>query len=114
MLGFAATDVFWFALAAVTAAGIAMVLSGVGAQTLIQLTVEPEMRGRVMSLYGIVFRGGPAAGALIIGALSEFLGLRWPLAGGAVLALAVWAWIWLRRRRPIYDLEVGADGSSQR
>ena len=114
VLGFAATDVFWLALVAVAAAGLAMVLSGVGAQTLIQLTVEPEMRGRVMSLYGIVFRGGPAAGALIIGALSEFLGLRWPLAGGEVLALAVWAWIWLRRRRPIYDLEVGADGSSQR
>jgi MFS family permease len=109
ILAFTASDLFSLALLTVALAGIAMVLSGVGAQTLIQLTVEPEMRGRVMSLYGIIFRGGPAAGALVIGTLSEFFGLRWPLAGGAVLALGVWAWIWVRHRRLIYELEAGRE-----
>jgi predicted MFS family arabinose efflux permease len=109
VLGFAATDVFWVGLVAVAFAGVAMVLSGVGAQTLIQLTVEPDMRGRVMSLYGIIFRGGPAAGALVIGALSELFGLRWPTAGAALLTLAIWAWIWQRRRQAIFQLEGSGD-----
>ncbi len=106
ILGFVATDIFWLGLVAIAFAGIAMVLSGVGAQTLIQLTVEPEMRGRVMSLYGIIFRGGPAAGALIIGMLSELFGLRWPLAGGAIMVLLAWLWIWCYRRQGILAMEV--------
>ena len=109
VLGFAATDRFWVGMAAATMAGVAMVMCGVGAQTLIQLTVEPDMRGRVMSLYGIIFRGGPAAGALIIGVLSELFGLRWPTAAAAVLALAFWAYIWHRHRRAIFALEASGD-----
>ena len=74
-----------------------MVIAGVGAQTLLQLSVDGALRGRVMSLYGIIFRGGPAAGALIMGVISEATGLRWPLAGGVLIAAAVWAWTWRRR-----------------
>ena len=109
VLGFVATDNFWVAAVAVGVAGAMMVVSGVGAQTLIQLTVEPAMLGRVMSLYGMIFRGGPAAGALIIGTLSEFFGLRLPLAGGAVFALAVWLVIWLKKRAPILALEEASE-----
>ena len=105
ILGFVATDIFWLGLVTVGLAGVAMTLSGVGAQTLIQLTVEADMRGRVMSLYGIIFRGGPAAGALIIGLVSEFLGLRWPLAAGGAIVLAAWLWIWLRRRQGILQMD---------
>lgn len=108
VLGFVASDVFWLGLGAVALAGVGMVMSGVGTQTLIQLTVEADMRGRVMSLYGIIFRGGPAAGALIIGAISEFFGLRWPTAGAAVLTLAVWLYIWRRHRGSIFAMEAGA------
>ena len=107
ILGFVATDIFWLGLIAVAVAGAAMVLSGVGAQTLVQMSVDPEMRGRVLSIYGIIFRGGPAAGALIMGALSEGLGLRWPLAGGAFIVLALWLRTWRRRRR-LADLLEGA------
>jgi len=42
------------------------------------------MRGRVMALYGMIFRAGPALGALLIGSLSERFGLRLPLAIGAL------------------------------
>ena len=97
ILGFVATDIFGVALACVAIAAICMVISGVGAQTLLQLSVDGAMRGRVMSLYGIIFRGGPAMGALIMGVVSEATGLRWPLAGGAAIAVLVWAWTWRRR-----------------
>ena len=105
VIGFAATDSFALALVAMGVSGLSMVVGGVGAQTLIQLSIRPEMRARVMSLYGLIFRGGPAAGALAMGAASEVVGLRWPLAVGGLAALAVWAFTWIRRRDAISDLE---------
>ena len=97
VLGFAASDRLWLALACVAVAGFALVAAGVCTQTLIQLSVDGAVRGRVLSLYGLIFRGGPALGALAMGAASELAGLRLPLAAGALamLALAVHAW---RRR----------------
>ena len=99
ILAFAATDRFYVALPFVFVAGAAMVITGVGAQTLIQASVEPQMRGRVMALYGMIFRAGPALGALLIGSLSERFGLRLPLAIGAVISVAVCALTWARQRR---------------
>lgn len=96
------------ALPALFLAGAAMVAGGVGTQTLLQLAVDPGLRGRVLSLYGLIFRGGPALGALVMGGLSEALGLRWPLAGGALLAALAWALVWLRRDRVAAALRLGA------
>jgi len=56
----AATDQFWLALPCVFVAGAAMTITGTGAQTLIQAAVDAKMRGRVMALYGMIFRSGPA------------------------------------------------------
>ena len=105
ILGFVATDLLWIALVSVALAGMALVASAVAMQTLMQLTVDGARRGRVLSLYGIIFIGGPAAGALIMGALSEVLGLRLPLAVGTLLALMIWLRIWQRRRAIAAALE---------
>ena len=105
ILGFVATDLLWVALISVALAGMALVASAVSMQTLMQLAVDGRRRGRVLSLYGIIFIGGPAAGALIMGALSEALGLRLPLAGGTLLALLVWLRIWQRRQAIAAALE---------
>ena len=98
MLVFAASDSLWVAVPALTVAGICLVIQGVGTQTLLQFAVAPEMRGRVLSLYGLILRGGPALGALAMGAASEFVGLGWPLAVGTLAMLLVWALLRLRRR----------------
>lgn len=105
ILGFVATDLLWFALISVALAGMALVASSVSMQTLMQLAVDGARRGRVLSLYGIIFIGGPAAGALIMGSLSEYLGLRLPLAGGTLLALLVWLRTWRRRQAIAAALE---------
>ena len=97
VLGFVATSSYPVALVAIAFAGATILISGVSTQTLMQLSVERAMQGRVLSLYGIIFRGAPAIGALIAGALSETLGLRWPIGGGCVLCIAVWLWTWRRR-----------------
>ncbi len=110
IFGFVATNNFYFALATIALAGVAMTFSGVGAQVLLQTAVADDVRARVLSLYGIIFRGGPAAGALIIGLASEFYGLRWPLAVGVVLSLFAWIAIWLRRKAMRQSLELDPAG----
>jgi MFS family permease len=92
LLAFTATKHYWLALPALFGAGFAFVVTGVGAQTLVQLRVEPGMRGRVMAIYGMVIRGGPAIGVLSMGGASELVGLRLPVAVGALLCAAVWLW----------------------
>ena len=67
--------------------------------------VDPAVRGRVMGLYGMIGRGAPAIGALIMGALSSYVGFRWPVAGGAALCLLVWLWAHRRRRAMAAELE---------
>jgi MFS family permease len=92
LLAFTATRHYWIALPSLFAIGFAMVVTGIGVQTLLQLEVEPAMRGRVMAIFGMIIRGGPALGALLMGAASEAVGLRLPVAAGALLCVGVWLW----------------------
>ena len=106
ILAFTATTIFPLALFCGGVLGFSLVVNGVCIQTLIQGAVPSWVRGRVMSLYGILWRGGPAVGALCIGAVSEALGFRLPVAvGGAILVLAA-LWAWRRRAQMIETLEV--------
>jgi MFS family permease len=94
-----ATDKLWLAVPAVFGYGFCVGTAGIASQTLVQLASDRAMRGRVMALYGLIFRGGPAIGALGAGALSVQLGLRWPVAIGAMLLAAAWLWTYLIRDR---------------
>ncbi|CAL9479277.1 MFS transporter [Streptomyces sp. enrichment culture] len=61
----------------------------VTANTGIQMATDPAMRGRVMSLYMMVFLGGSPVGAPVVGWITDTYGPRVGLAaGGAVAALA--------------------------
>ena len=106
LIAFASTDLFWLALPCLVCSGFAMVVIGVGEQTLIQNAVDPSMRGRVMGLYGMIGRGAPALGALIMGGASTYVGLQWPVAGGAILVLAIFLWALRRRRAMAAALEI--------
>jgi MFS family permease len=105
VLAFAATDRFFLALPCVLVAGAAMTITGTGAQTLIQAAVDVRMRGRVMALYGMIFRSGPALGAVLVGLASERFGLRAPLAAGAAISCAFWLLTRLRHREIAMALE---------
>ena len=87
------------ALALLFLLGTALVVSAVSNLSVIQMTADPSRRGRVLSLHTMIFRGGPAAGALAIGGLSDLVGLRLVLAlsGGLCLILALWC---ASRRQP--------------
>ena len=105
LLGFTATTSFWIALACVFVVGFSLVINGIGGQTLVQIAVDGALRGRVMSFYGMIFRGGPALGALIMGSLSSQFGLRLPVACGALLCAGFWLWARVRRDRIAAALE---------
>lgn len=105
ILAFTATDQFYVALPCVFVAGAAMTITGTGAQTLIQAAVSAGMRGRVMALYGMIFRAGPAVGAVLVGSASEQLGLRLPLAIGALVSCGFWLLTRLRHRQIAAALE---------
>jgi MFS family permease len=61
----------------------------VNANTAIQMGTDPAMRGRVMSLYMMVFLGGSPVGAPIAGWVTDAYGVRAGLAvGGAISAAA--------------------------
>lgn len=57
------------------------------ANSIVQLAVEPEMRGRVMSLYMAVFMGGTPIGAPLLGWIGERYGVRWTLVIGSIAAV---------------------------
>jgi MFS family permease len=73
----------------------------------VQLAVDPEIRGRVMGLYMLVFVGGTPIGAPIIGAVTSHYGARTgmlvcgiiPAVAAAVMAVAVTRRN-LRRKQP--------------
>ena len=94
---FTAMDHFFLALPFLAISGFAMVVNGIGSQTLIQSSVASAMRGRVMSLYTLIYRGMPALGAVVMGSLAEGFGLPATLGGGAVLCLIAWGWAARRR-----------------
>lgn len=54
------------------------------ANSMVQLAVEPEMRGRVMALYFAIFMGGTPLGAPLIGWAGEAWGARSTILIGAV------------------------------
>jgi len=92
LIAFTATDIFWFALICTAFAGVSVVIVGVAEQTLVQAAVASDMRGRMLSMYTLIARGFPSIGALIMGYLASFVGLRWPVFGGAVICLVLWVW----------------------
>jgi predicted MFS family arabinose efflux permease len=105
IVAFTATDNFTMALPCVFVAGAAMVITGIGAQTLIQASTDRAMAGRVMALYGMIFRAGPALGAVVMGTASEHFGLRLPLAIGASVSCLCWLLTLHRRKAIMASLE---------
>jgi MFS family permease len=105
-VGFVATDNLWMALPFAALSGFTLNTMSTGTQALVQSAVDDHMRGRVMSLYTLIFRGTPAVGTLGIGILAESLGLRWTFAIAAGICFAAWLVAAPRRRVLAEALEV--------
>jgi predicted MFS family arabinose efflux permease len=89
-LGFVATSYQWVALVFAALSGFTLTVMATSISTLTQSAVSDAMRGRVMSLFALIYRGVPAIGALIIGFSAEAIGLRWTFAFAALVCIGLW------------------------
>jgi MFS family permease len=69
--------------------GLASLTMMTAANSSIQMSTDPAMRGRVMSLYMIVFLGATPVGSPVVGWIGETFGARWSIGIGSITALAV-------------------------
>jgi len=90
--GFVATGWFAFGVLCAVLMGAAGSVHGISVQTLAQNASDPAMRGRVLSLWGLITRAFPALGALILGAAGEAFGLALPALAAVLLSLLAVAW----------------------
>ncbi|ARI53052.1 MULTISPECIES: MFS transporter [Streptomyces] len=67
--------------------GMLGLTTNITANTSVQMAADPEMRGRVMSLYMMVFAGGTPVGAPIVGWISDTYGARVGFASGGVISV---------------------------
>lgn len=70
------------------------------ANALVQLSVDEGIRGRVMSLYGMIFLGMNPICSPFVGWVAEAFGARWSILVGSLSSIAVavvvgtWAYLW--------------------
>ena len=98
-LAFVATDILWVSVIVFVAWGFVLNGAGIICQSLVQATVPDTIRGRVVSLYGMLWLGTPALGAFAMGVAADYLGFRIPVAVGAFVVFAAFAWSFTRRSR---------------
>ncbi len=86
----------WFPLAMAFAviAGFGMMAQTTMTNTIIQTSVAPEMRGRVISYFAMAYFGMMPVGSLLIGAVSQYAGAQNTVLGSGILALIVLAIFW--------------------
>jgi predicted MFS family arabinose efflux permease len=92
------TDQYGIAAAALTITGLAT-LSFISSSNIMLQTLSPDdMRGRAISVYGMILLGFVPLGSLLIGSLATLITLRWTFVlGGTVSVLCV---IWIALTQP--------------
>lgn len=88
LLVFSLTGLFWLALAILVVHGAAMSASNIAALAYVQLEAPQDRLGRVLALYTIIFRVGPAAGAFVFGMTAEVTSLSLTGVAFGLLGLA--------------------------
>jgi predicted MFS family arabinose efflux permease len=86
---FSSTEVLPIVTMALFVMGCTIAINGIATQTIIQLDVEEHLRGRLMAIYSIIFRGGWGLGAIIISWIADHTGLRVAGLMSAIFCIAV-------------------------
>ncbi|TCL01333.1 putative MFS family arabinose efflux permease [Shimia isoporae] len=76
VVGLGVTPTWETALFVAAAMSFVTTVTAISTQTAIQLDLEDDMRGRVMSLWAVIAAGGSALGAALIGAMADAIGLQ--------------------------------------
>jgi MFS family permease len=109
---FSSSHWFWVSFMILIVSGFTMMMQFTATNTLIQSMVPDQLRGRVMSLYSMMFLGMSPFGSLLAGALADRIGAPVTMAiGGLASCLGGLAFArkWPAMRGPARDL-VAAQG----
>jgi len=91
---FALSRTFWVSAALLVGVGFAMMLQMGSSNTLIQSMVPDHLRGRVMSVYSMMFTGMAPFGALLAGLVADRFGAPATVAMGGAICLAAAGIFW--------------------
>ncbi len=101
---------YWFFGASLALIGTAVLTFLNSSNSLVQLTTDQTMRGRVMALRMAITLGGTPLGAPIVGWVADRFGPRWSLGIGVAAGLAatlVGAMYLIRNRQPLFPVTRG-------
>jgi MFS family permease len=91
--------------------GVSALTTLVSANSIVQTSSDPAIRGRVMGLYLLIFMGGTPFGSPFIGVTSELIGIRPTIAICGVISLFTSILVWFiykNRVTPPADISVAA------
>ena len=87
LVAFALSRIFWLSTVLLVPVGFCMMLQMSSSNTLIQAMVPDHLRGRVMSVYSMMFMGMAPFGALLGGLVADRMGAPLAVIMGAVAGL---------------------------
>lgn len=87
MILFSFSKLYWLSICFLVPMGFAMMTQMASSNTLIQVMVPDRLRGRIMSVYSMMFMGMAPLGSLLYGALAERIGAPHTLALGGAFAI---------------------------
>jgi predicted MFS family arabinose efflux permease len=96
IIAFAMSRVLWLSELLLFFTGAALMLVFSTVTSLVQLIAPNEMRGRVMSIYMLAFRGGMPLGSLVSGYFATLVGAPLVIAVNGALLIAVAAYFLAR------------------
>ena len=95
VLVFAASSNFFLSLVILVFIGLGFMIQNAMTNTLVQFSAPDELRGRVMSVYMLVFQGFFPIGSLMAGTIAEHFSIPIGAAFGGCIALAAGLfWFW--------------------
>jgi MFS family permease len=95
LIGFALSRSFPLSLAFLVLVGFAFISQNATSNTLVQSIVPDELRGRVMSVYSLLFFGTAPFGSLLVGGVAQASSPTIAVVAGALLTLAFALFIFL-------------------
>ncbi len=96
VIAFTFSRTMWISLVLLGLTGFGFMIQNATVNTLIQSRVEDRLRGRVMSVYTVVFQGFFPIGALFAGTVAQHFGIALGGAVGAAIALVFALFLWWR------------------
>ena len=86
-ISFSLSKITWLSVPFLFLTGWSLVSFLANANSIVQLSVEDHLRGRVMSVFSLFFLGMAPLGSLLIGTVADHIGTRYTLTGAGVICL---------------------------